>query len=82
MSRAVRVLQAVVAEALGLVVDGWVLPLGAGAILALAWLGVAHGGAAAAAFGGAAGIALWIAAVSVVDGRTRRRRAGGPARRP
>ena len=82
MSRAVRLARAIAEEAVGLVVDDWVLPLGVAGVLVLAWLAVAHGGAAAAAFGCAAGIALWIAAVSVVDGRARRRRERDPRPRP
>ena len=73
MKRMLRALRSIAAELVGIVADDWVLPLGIGALLLLAWLGVSRGGATAVAFGVAAATALWVAGISVADGRARRR---------
>jgi hypothetical protein len=75
VKRVVAALRGIGAEAVGLVADDWLLPLGIAVILALGWWLVARGSGSAAVALLVAALAGFLLGVTVLDGRARLRQA-------
>ncbi len=74
MTRVIAALRAIALEALGLVVDDWRLPAGIAGILGVGWWLVGRGEGSAGAPFVVAGLAAFLLAITVLDGRARLRR--------